>query len=197
MKIAIFLNNGKECTHFDGADKVICADGGFSVCPVKPDVLVGDFDSIDIVPDGIEIVRHNPRKNDTDGTLAVNYAIEQLSAAEIDLYGVFGGRNDHVLGNLTLLSLGESLGAKTVAKEQDVVVHLAKGKTKLEVTKGKIVSIIPYGGRATVTSSTGLDYPLENLTLTSLDTRGISNVATASTISFDVTDGAVLVFCYK
>ncbi len=197
MKVAIFLNNGKKSSVFYGADKVICADGGLSYCPVKPDLLVGDFDSLAVVPNDIKVIRHNPRKNDTDGTLALRIAVDEFDADEVDIYGTLGGRQDHVLGNLSLLALGHSLGAKVVAREQDLDIHFATGKISLPAYKNSLVSIIPWGGNATVTNSKGLDYPLENLTLTSLDTRGISNVATDDTISFDVIKGAVLVFVYK
>ncbi len=197
MKVAIFLNNGKKSSVFYGADKVICADGGLSYCPVKPDILVGDFDSLTSVPNDVEIIRHNPRKNDTDGTLALRIAVDEFDADEVDIYGTLGGRQDHVLGNLSLLALGHSLGVNVIAREEYLDIHFATSKTSISTTKENLVSIIPWGGDATVTSSQGLDYPLENLTLTSLDTRGISNVATTGTISFEVTKGAVLVFVYK
>lgn len=197
MKVAIFLNSGKKADCFQGADKVVCADGGMAFCPVKPHLLVGDFDSLSTPPTDVEVLRHNPKKNDTDGTLAVKSAVEKFGATDIDLYGVFGGRQDHVLGNLTLLALADSLGAKARAVESDFVVHYEKGSAIFKTKKGAILSILPYGGSATVTDSQGLEYPLDNLTLTPLDTRGVSNVATDENVHIKVTDGAVLVFCHN
>ena len=88
MKVAIFLNSGSKVDFFEGADKVVCADGGMTVCPVTPHLLVGDFDSFSSTPEGVEIIRHNPKKNDTDGTLAVKSTIEKFGADAIDFYGV-------------------------------------------------------------------------------------------------------------
>ena len=45
MEIAIILNSGVPVTREIGADKIICADGGYRLCPVRPDYLVGDLDS--------------------------------------------------------------------------------------------------------------------------------------------------------
>ena len=42
MEIAIILNSGVPVTREIGADKIICADGGYRLCPVRPDYLVGD-----------------------------------------------------------------------------------------------------------------------------------------------------------
>ena len=197
MKVAIFLNSGSKVNFFEGADKVVCADGGMTVCPVTPHLLVGDFDSFSSTPEGVEIIRHNPKKNDTDGTLAVKSTIEKFGADAIDFYGVFGGRQDHVLGNLTLLALADSLGAKARAVEKDFVVHFERGVGCYHLPEGTTLSILPYGGSATVTESVGLEYPLDNLTLTPIDTRGVSNVTCQKTVSFKVTQGAVLVFCHK
>ena len=42
-----------------------------------------------------------------------------------------------------------------------------------------------------MTEARGVEYPLEDLTLTPTDTRGVSNVATAPKVTFRVTDGTV------
>ena len=50
MEIAIILNSGVPVTREIGADKIICADGGYRLCPVRPDYLVGDLDSLGSAP---------------------------------------------------------------------------------------------------------------------------------------------------
>ena len=60
-------------------DLVIAADGGYVHLKkqgIEPDVLMGDFDSLDQVPDR-ELIRHSPMKDDTDMALAVAYARER------------------------------------------------------------------------------------------------------------------------
>lgn len=197
MVVAIFLNSGIRTDRIIRADKVLCADGGLAVCPVKPDVLLGDGDSLTCaIPEGVTVIRHNPHKNDTDGTLAVRYAVDVLHATEIDLYGVLGGRYDHTLGNFTLLSLAHSLGVKCTARESGLDIIYATGKFELDTEIGDLISVIPYGGDAFVKNYSGLEYPLINLRLTPIDTRGISNVATSKKITLDVVEGDALVFHY-
>ncbi len=198
MKIAIVLNCGKTITREIDAKTVICADGGFAYCPVAVNVVVGDSDSLDMpLPEGVDYISHPARKNDTDGTLAVKYAIEELGATQIDFYGVLGGRYDHTLGNFTLMALSNSFGVKCVAKEDDLDIYFAeKGVFELDTVKGELISVLPYGGEALVKSYSGLDYPLVNLRLTPQDTRGISNVAKGKKITLDVAEGEILVFHY-
>lgn len=47
MQVSIILNCGNEIKRKIKGDKVVCCDGGFNVCPVKPDVILGDFDSLE------------------------------------------------------------------------------------------------------------------------------------------------------
>ncbi|MBR6750670.1 MAG: thiamine diphosphokinase [Clostridia bacterium] len=195
METAIVLNSpsiSREITE----THVICADGGYkNLRDVKPSVIVGDMDSISHLPNDIKLIKLPTEKNLSDGEFAVRYAHEN-GFSKIVLYGILGGRIDHVLCNLALMKLANSLGLDVVAKEDGLNVHFVNGECDLSVKKGTTISILPYAGEAIVTSSQGLYYPLENLTLTTSDTRGLSNVATAEKIHFSVTKGDVLVFQY-
>lgn len=196
MRVAIFLNNRIKCTRNITADKVVCADGGFNVCNLVPDLIIGDCDSIVNKPENVKCKTFEKRKNDTDGTLSVKYAVEELHADEIVIYGVTGGRFDHMLGNLTLLGLASSYGVKCKAEDNDVDIYFADGNLMFDAKIGDTISIVPYCESATVKCSNGLEYPLENLTLTNSDTRGISNVANDGIVSISVSDGSVLLFHY-
>lgn len=195
METAIVLNSPSISREITEAH-VICADGGYNhLKGITPDVIVGDMDSIDSLPDDVKLIKLPVEKNLSDGEFAVRYAKEN-GCSEISLYGVFGGRIDHVLCNLSLIKLAHSLGLKAVAKEDGLNVYFVNGIFTLNVKKGATISILPYTESAIVTNSEGLYYPLKNLTLTNSDTRGLSNVATADKISFSVTKGEVLVFQY-
>ena len=61
----------------------------------------------------------------------------------------------------------------------------------IDLKKGETFSILPHGGPATVTEAKGTEYPLDDLTLTPTDTRGVSNLAVADRVSFRVTRGRV------
>lgn len=159
--------------------------------------MVGDFDSVDkqSLPEGIRLVLHPVEKNQTDGELALHYAAA-TGAESVVIYGVLGGKIEHVLCNLALLKLADSLGMKAIAKEPSLTIRYAEGIVCLKTRIGDSVSILPFGGAATVTDSKGLYYPLESLTLLPDDTRGVSNKATAEEISVNIVSGGCLIFHY-
>lgn len=197
MKVAIVLNCGSPITRKISADKIICCDGGYRLCPVEPDIVLGDFDSLDKAEVTVPVVEHNPHKNASDGELAVYYAKETFAADEIVFYGVLGGRFDHMLCNLAVMKLAANLGMKVKAEEDGLNIHYATaGKFELATQKGETVSVLPYGGNALVAHSQNLEYPLENLLLTVSDSRGVSNVSLGGKIALEIASGAVFVFRY-
>lgn len=196
MKVAIILNSGKPVNRRINADKIICADGGINFCPVTPDIIIGDGDSIKIFPQDIKFIEYPEEKNFTDGEACVHYA-KEIGATEVEFYGIIGGRYDHTLGNFAMMNLCDSLNMIATAKEnKNLDIYLAKNHFLFDANKNDLISIIPIGGDAKVSNSKGLKYPLDNLKLTTTDSRGISNVATSKEVSFDVTYGKVLVFHY-
>lgn len=194
MEIAIVLNSGIPVKREILADKIICADGGYSLCPVRPDYLVGDLDSLGEAPQGIPLLRHDAHKDFTDGESAVYFA-KQLGADKVTLYGVTGGRYDHFLGNLAVMALAMKLGLKVRSLDDDAEIYGVSAaldpEFSFDLEVGETFSILPYGGDATVTDARGTEYPLNDLTLTPTDTRGVSNKATSPHISFRVLAGTV------
>ena len=77
---------------------VIAADSGLKTAQalgVRPDILMGDFDSYtDPLPEGIEIFRVPAEKDVTDTVLAVDYA-EARGFRHLLIVGGTGGRLDH------------------------------------------------------------------------------------------------------
>ena len=197
MQVSIVLNCGSQIKRKIKGDKVVCCDGGFNVCPVTPDVILGDSDSLE-KPDGIDIplVEHNPHKDASDGELAVYYAKEVLGADSIVFYGVTGGRVDHVLCNLSIMRLANTLGMSAKAEEDGLDIHYVEGEFDLPTQKGETISILPYGENALVSDSQKLEYPLDELILTSCDSRGLSNVSLGGKIHINVKRGGVFVFRY-
>lgn len=196
MKAALYLNCGRTITPKDGYDIVICADGGYNVCPLKADYLIGDGDSVCRTPENVESVKLNARKNFTDCEAAVDFA-KKLGATEIHFYGVLGGRCDHVLGNFNAMALSYASGIKTVAVDDDVCVYFSDKKITLPCRKGATVSVLPHGGDVLVADYDNLEYPLVNLTLTPRDARGVSNVTTSENFTLDIVKGEALIFVYE
>ena len=194
MKVAIILK-APQMDFTVEEEKVIYADAGYKYADKigKKNVLgvVGDFDSLGEAPKGQKIVELEVEKNFTDGERAVRYA-KECGATDIVIYGVYGGKIEHVLGNIALLKIADDLGLKAVIKDRENLTRLVRGRVEITAEKGSALSLIPYGRDCTVKDSSGLYYPLENLTLTCSDTRGISNVVTENKVSLDIVKGQLL-----
>ena len=198
MKIAIILNCPEKTGVSDVVeDKVIYTDGGYSFKEEMKDkttvAVIGDFDTLPFVPENENVVRLNKEKNFTDGERAVLYA-KELGADEICIYGAFGGKPEHVLGNLALLKTAQNLGIDASIKYGGRIIKLLScGRYVFKAKKGGGVSLVPFGGNATLGKSQGLYYQTENVLLTPYDTRGISNLAESDKISFSVLSGEVYI----
>ncbi len=151
------------------ADLVVAADGGgrfLAAAGIVPDLLVGDFDSLDEAAveeagrRGARIVRHPVRKDQTDGELAAAEAMG-AGSGEVVLAGALGAL-DHVLGHLALLGRLESGGtpARLVSPELTVRVLQSPAAAVLDAPPGTRVSLAPTAGDCVVTLA-GFDYPLE------------------------------------
>ena len=194
MQIAIILKapsidcvvNEEKIIYADGAYKFAEKIGGKNVLAV-----VGDFDSLGCAPKGEKIVALNVEKNFTDGERAVRLA-KEYGAKEITIYGAYGGKIEHVLGNIALLKIAKDLGLKAKIKDDSGCTCLIDGDVKLKVKKDSAFSLIPYGGACVFEESKNLYYPLDNLTLTPSDTRGISNIALSEEVYIKIKSGLSL-----
>ncbi len=100
-----YLKRLKSCT-------TVAADGGvrfFKKNNLKPDILIGDFDSapklsVEYLKE-IEVIRYPSRKDKTDSQLALELAMER-GAKDIEICGaVSDSEIDHSLANIFLLIL--------------------------------------------------------------------------------------------
>ena len=182
------------------SDLVIAADSGlaaFDAAGLRPDLLVGDMDSVDPavlsryagrVPEH----RLSPIKDDTDGVDALDVAVAR-GAKEITLLGALGGRLDHALANVMLLVRAQRKGAHAeIVTQKERIVRVC-GEERLTGAKGDTVSLLPLGEARGVTLS-GFFYPLDEATLTSDYPLGVSNVVTEKEASVRVGEGDLILF---
>ncbi len=168
---------------------LIAADSGMDFCyrnGIKPDVIVGDFDSADREalaafegrPD-IQMIRLNPVKDDTDTE----------SAEEITLLGGTGSRLDHVLGNIELLGIGLRAGVPMMLLDAHNRVRMIDEGITLERAEqfGDYVSLIPYSEQVEHLYLKGFKYPLTDYCLEGFCSLGVSNeiAAERGEITFD------------
>ena len=167
---------------------------------LEPDLIIGDLDSI--APEertrleaaGARIIRHSPRKDETDLELALLHAARQ-GATEIVILAALGGRLDQTIANLLLLALPEldGLDVRVVEGAQTAFLIRAGGDGALiEGRPGDTVSLIPLGGDAVDVTAEGLEWPLHGDTLHFGPARGVSNVLTANRAHVHLRHGLLL-----
>lgn len=182
---------------------LIAADSGmdfFYRNGIKPDVIVGDFDSAASesleffrAQDDIQMQELNPVKDDTDTEAAIRFAIE-MGAEQITILGGTGSRLDHVLGNIELLGIGlqekvsmELLDASNRIRMLDHGIAMRK-----EEQFGTYVSLIPYTTEVEHLTLRGFQYPLSDYCLKGFCSLGISNEIIEEEASISFEEGILL-----
>ena len=211
---------------------LICADGGIRLftelnqtneTPIVPDVLIGDLDSLDELPEeiieqlersGTRIVREwigQVDKDDTDGQLAVAYAITEYSCQKVLLYGGLprpnGYEMDHFLGNLRLMRLGLQLFQENScwthrnrrnwqAEMRDPLqtIHFVTSDVTLDRKNEGVqrVSLISDDPNVTVKSSTHLRWSLDGLRVDPIRTNTLRNefIVGADQVTIHLAEGS-------
>lgn len=181
-------------------DLVIAADGGYhwmEGLKLTPHILLGDFDSLgepSALPDGVELIRHPVRKDDTDTGLALAVGW-QRGYRDFALYGCGGGRIDHLLANFQSMGRYAGMGAKVRLVDPGYTAY-AVANSQLELPpspKGTLVSVFCHGQAARGVTLQGLSYPLQDAVLTCDYPLGVSNAYEAERPMLSVTDGTLLV----
>ena len=107
-------------------DYVIACDKGYEYAKtlgIRPDCVIGDFDSCGIEVDpGIKVIRLPSEKDDTDTGFAAKYALEK-GYDSITVICAMGGRFDHSLANVQTLAHIAGAGAWAAMLSENDIVH--------------------------------------------------------------------------
>jgi len=183
----------------DAADLIIAADGGANALETLgryPAVLVGDMDSIHprvleaLQNRGCRILRYPSAKDETDTELALLEAVS-AGAGRITLLGALGGRIDHALANLFLITLPEFAGSPVTLFDGTSYITLVRGHSVVTGRPGDTLSLIPVGGDAVVRTD-GLAYSLRGEKLRFGPARGVSNLLLADRAHIWLSGGLML-----
>ena len=161
-------------------DLVIAADAGYQTCRavgIVPDLLLGDFDSMEQPADYPNIRRAPVEKDDTDTMLAIKTALEE-GCKEVFLYGGTGGKRlDHTLANLQSLLYLRRRGARGWMYGDDFLWTVLEQET-MEIRRTVewgLLSVFCLGDRAEGIYEEGVQYPLKDAVLTPEFPLGVSN----------------------
>lgn len=209
MKKAIIITsyfenflNIKEYIH--PGDYVICTDGGYDIARkqnIEPDLLIGDFDSIaSHPPKHLKIKRFQPEKDFTDLELALKTAIE-MKLPEAEIFGGIGGRLDHTVSNLQLLShYSDSFDWLVMLDAKNkcfVLNNKQKNGLVIPAEKGCYLSLFSLSEACCGVTIQGVKYPLQNHTLTRDFPLGVSNEFNEKNAVLSIKNGVLLVVISK
>ena len=176
-------------------DYLLAADGGLAhlnKLGLKPDGIIGDFDSLGYFPEGAEVFP--VEKDDTDAMLAARKGLE-LGFRNFLFYGSLDGpRLDHTIANFQTLQFLADHDARGYLVGRDYIITVVKQETiRFQAGAEGILSVFCLGPDAHGVTLEGLYYPLKDGTLTSGFPLGVSNHFTDQAASITVTDGSLLV----
>ncbi|MDR2805015.1 MAG: thiamine diphosphokinase [Dysgonamonadaceae bacterium] len=177
------------------AQRIICCDGAAEKLLLsgrEPDYIVGDFDSIspELKRRFAAILFPDPDQETNDLTKAVRFCL-QHGWKEITVLGATGKREDHTLGNLSLL-LDYAQSAR-VQLLTDYGVFLPQRQPAVyESYRGQQVSLFSLAP-ATRFTTQNLVYPLNNQPLTAW-WQGTLNESCGESFSIHIDCGEALVF---
>ena len=176
-------------------DLIIAADGGLRHTEklyIRPDVVLGDFDSLGYVPGGANVFP--VEKDDTDAMLAVRRGLE-LGFREFLLYGGLDGpRLDHTVANFQTLQYLCDHGAAGYLVGLDTIVTVVKnGSLSFPAGSAGTLSVFCLGKDARGVDIEGLHYPLKDGVLTAGFPLGVSNHFTGEGATIRVREGSLLV----
>ena len=145
---------------------VVCCDGGANEYIAKghlPDIIIGDGDSLSEENrlKHASLLYHNPDQETNDQTKAVQYLLTQ-GKRNIAIVGATGKREDHTIGNVSLLMEYMRMGANVRSYTDYGVFIPCKDTCIFKCKEGQAVSIFNFTAKEL--KSEGLAYPIYDFT---------------------------------
>ena len=158
-------------------DYVIAVDGGYDTLKkqgIKPDVVIGDLDSVKSTVTEENIVKLKPEKDETDMLYSIGYGAKQGYTVFYIYGGTGGNRISHTIANLQLLAYYPSLRCFLFDREE-VTFLLSNGRVDFSKECRGYLSVLSASNKCMGVWEQGLKYELENAILTNQYPLGVSN----------------------
>ena len=180
-------------------DLVIAVDGGYDhvlKMGIEPDIIVGDFDSVQATLPDEHVIVLNPIKDETDTLYAIGLAKER-GYQNIFIYGgTGGGRLSHTIANIQTLSCYEELFIVLVDKEEAVFL-LKDARVFFSKACEGYLSVFSITEKSYGVTERGLKYETDSTELSSSFPIGVSNEFIGIESSISVEKGTLLVAMNK
>ena len=178
------------------ADMVIAADAGLRYLEesgITADLVIGDFDTLHFKPQHPNVIALNIEKDDTDMLAAVREGIH----AGYELFHIYcgtGGRMEHTIANIQLLSWLSQNGKQGFLFGQDCIITVITNATlSFPRNASGFVSVFSYSEKSEGVYLKGLKYELDNAVLLNTFPLGVSNEFIGKESVIAVNNGILLV----
>ncbi len=184
-------------THTD--DLVIAADGGLrhtQAIGLKPDIILGDFDSLGQIPAGAQV--HPVEKDDTDAMLAIKEGLK-LGCRQFLLYGSLDGpRLEHTVANFQALQyLADHNARGYLVGTRQIVTVIQNECIRFPGDFTGYLSVFCLGQDAKDVSIRGAKYEVTDGILTTGFPLGVSNQFVGREVTVEVRSGSLLLIWDK
>lgn len=164
---------------------------------IKPNIVIGDFDSI--TDKTIRILKTSKTEfnyiqdqNTTDLDKAISYCIEH-NASSINIYNAIGGKRlDHTLMNLRLLKYYFSPYRKIIIYDDDSIIkYLENQEITIQGKAGDKLALMSF--TTGIINSKGLKYEMNNYQLDFAYRVSVSNSLALDTATIKVLGNALVI----
>lgn len=186
-------------------DLVIAVDGGINYCSVleiEPDILLGDFDSVneaqkeailqikEETPERVVVLK--PEKDDTDMLAALRLGLEKGYDYFL-IYGGCGGRVEHTIANIQCLLFLKNRGAVGYLMDGNGMMFVMKNEeVRLRENLEGYFSLFCLGKEAMGVTIRGMKYELTDYHMTNDFPIGVSNEFVGKEATVSVENGELL-----
>lgn len=182
-------------------DLVIAADGGFDYLEeigIRADIVLGDFDSVISYDLPSDAIRYPRDKDDTDMMIAVKLGLEK-GYKVFDIFGGLGGRLDHTIANIQLLTFLSKKGAAGTLYCDDYAIQVVNsgsivlGKDTTFNVAGNLCSVFALDRHCHNVTIQGLKYEVTGADWYNSEPIGVSNEFTGKRAVVSCTKGSIAV----
>lgn len=177
-------------------DFVIAADAGLCYLEqagICTDLVIGDFDTLNAIPQHHYVITLSTEKDDTDMLAAIREGIK-AGYSDFYLYCGTGGRIDHTLANLQVLSfLAENGKRGFLIDNNSIITAITNRKITFDRIASGYVSVFSYSTKSEGVRLQGLKYELDKAVLTNTFPIGVSNEFIGKGSSISVDTGTLLI----
>ncbi len=179
--------------YFDNS-YIICADSGYRKCEklgIKPDLVIGDFDSSDKPNFDCETIALDVRKDDTDTFFCVKTAVKK-GFDEIVILGGIGSRLDHTYSNILSVNYCFDHNVKCTLVNSHNMLSVISGDNVIKKNGFKYFSVFALFGKCEGLTIEDAEYNLSDTDVLPTEQYTQSNKFVSDSVKINVKKGKIL-----